>query len=182
LQSLLEGNQPTNHPPLEVDPDPSTEKSSAAACTTKSDKSVNIFGQERAIEGQRERAKKASTIEKGVRNKRWKDRQDFEKFREYAIESARQNGKDDNWVQTVLNRTASCTDEESIDLICWKNWNLETPVVESTPIEKPVIPPSSVWTQERIDQIWAEKQAAKKQREKQEQEAKEKLLALWEAS
>jgi hypothetical protein len=89
----------------------------------------------------RERAASVSHFEIGLKNKRWKDRADFDKFVNYARVWTKNRQEDgqlnpdgakygDGYVNTILSRTASTQDEDDNCLICWKCWNQERPMPE----------------------------------------------------
>jgi hypothetical protein len=135
-QSILEGNQLiNNHLPVHI-PDPSGDKDPAAACSMILDKNKTILGKPTLKAQQQDRARSGSHLSRGIKNKRWDNLADFKKFKAYAIEWARQRrekvtpGTDgqeygEKWIEIVLDRTANCANEDSTDLTCWKNWQLE---------------------------------------------------------
>lgn len=130
----LASNQTTA---LMVDPNPvDGEKGSVAACSTKPDKSKDLFGKTRTSVAQKQRAEEANWLSAGIANKRWKDRADYNKFCGYAeiyAENRRQDpllNPDGNmfgkgYVSAIIDRTATSQDENDLMLACWKTWNQE---------------------------------------------------------
>jgi len=157
--SLLEGNDSTNDSSLEVIPDPSGEKEYAAACSTVSDKSVNIWKKERPIVSQRRRSR--TPFEAGLNNpeRRWADLADFQKFQAYVVEDARQRIAgikpatpgvvyDDRWIDAVVRNTANCTTDDPKILMVWTAWCSERSIPSE--VESQTEPEQSIDEAERL--------------------------------
>ena len=125
---------------LRVDPNPvDREKDSAAPRSMNTDKPHKPEpwgnGYDRQ-QGNRDRAQSGAWFKSGLVNKRWKDRQDFNKFVAYVEIYAENRRKDPDlnpdgtkygkdYRIAILSRTASTQDENDSMLACWKTWNLE---------------------------------------------------------
>lgn len=126
--------------PLGVDPDPvDGEIDSAAPRSMNTDKLHKPEpwgnGYDRQ-QGNRDRAQSGAWFKSGLANKRWKDRQDFDKFVNYVETYAENRRKDPklnpdgtkygkDYRTAILSRTASTQDDNDSMLACWKTWNLE---------------------------------------------------------
>lgn len=138
---------------LPVDPTLVDGEKGSAARSISTDKIKTIFGKTRPSVTQKQRAEEANWLSSGVNNKRWKDRQDFDKFVSY-VEIYTENRRQDpelnpdgtkyrkGYAKTIIERTATTQDENDSMLVCWKTWNLE-PVapnyIESKPEEVAVV-------------------------------------------
>ena len=122
--------------PLIVNPDPVDGEKGSAACSIIADKTKTIFGKTRSSVAQKQRAEGANWLSAGVANKRWKDRQDFDKFVSYVgiyAENRRQDPElnldgtmyGEKYRAAILSHTATSQDENDPMLTCWKIWNLE---------------------------------------------------------
>jgi hypothetical protein len=114
----------------------------------------------------RERAASGSHFEIGLKNKRWKDRADFDKFVAYARTWAKNRQEDvqfnldntkygDGYINTILSRTASARNENDANLICWKMWNTELPLPPFVDEPAPPVEPSEPLDPEFIAEIYA---------------------------
>jgi hypothetical protein len=116
----------------------------------------------------RERAAASSYFEIGLKNKRWKDRADFNKFKTYAKVWAHNRQEDaqlnpdrtkygDGYINSILSRTASTQDENDKDLMCWRCWNQErsAPVFKQSIEPEPVVEIDEVERQQQIKK-WTE--------------------------
>jgi hypothetical protein len=129
---------------LEVDPDPAHEErcSGAARSMTTDTPQLKAHkpepwgnGYDRQ-QGNRDRAQSGAWFKSGLANKRWKDRQDFDRFVNYVDAYAENRRKDPelnpdgtkygkDYRATILSRTAATQDENDSMLACWKTWNTE---------------------------------------------------------
>jgi hypothetical protein len=101
----------------------------------------------------RNRAQSGAWFKSGLANKRWKDRQDFDKFVAYVETYAENRRKDPtlnpegtkygkDYRTAILSRTAATQDENDSMLACWKCWNLEPAApnyIQSKPEETVVV-------------------------------------------
>lgn len=174
FQEILANVREMKEASLEVTPDIQKKEISPPPRVTSDDNKVTIFGKPTIGANQKARAKANSLLEQGVKNKRWKDFADYEKFRKYAIEWARQRREgvtpgtegqkyDERWIETVVSRTATCTIEDSPILTCWKAWCVEIPtppLISSMPAVE-IAAPWSEETKRKADAWLAEHRARK---------------------
>jgi hypothetical protein len=109
----------------------------------------------------RERAANISIFKLGLKNQRWKDRLDFDRFVAYVKDWAKNRQEDpqlnpdgtrygEDYTNSILSRTASTQDENDVNLMCWKAWCVEfsSPQV-FTQRDETHIP----WTPESISEV-----------------------------
>lgn len=130
---LLANNQTAS---FVVNPDPVDGGKGSAACSTKPDKSKDLFGKTRSSVARKQIADEASWLSHGIANKRWKDRQGLADFVAY-VEIYCENRREDHELNhdgtlygkgyrtAILSRTATAEDDNDPMLACWKAWNLE---------------------------------------------------------
>lgn len=162
--------------PLVVNPNPVDGEIGSATCSIVADKTKTIFGKTRSSVAQKQRAEGANWLSTGVANKRWKDRQDFDKFVAYAETYAENRRKDPKlnpdgtkygkgYSATILSHTATSQDENDPMLACWKYWNQEAPPLpEIIKSNLPIVQTSSA-TLARIEAFRLQAAKDKEQRD-----------------